>query len=157
MKQRHAFAALLFPLCVVLFACAGLQAVEGQTRGAGGESMKITVQAGGRTFTAVLEDNAAARAFTEMMRDAPLSVSMSDYGGFEKVGSLGKTLPAEDRRMTTSAGDIVLYNRNQIVAFYGSNTWSYTRLARIENLSGWREALGRDAVTLTFFIGEQGF
>lgn len=116
--------------------------------------MRITVQAGGRAFSAALEDNAAARAFAEMMRDAPLSVSMSDYGGFEKVGSLGKALPAEDRRMTTSAGDIVLYNGSQIVAFYGPNTWSYTRLARIENLAGWREALGRGSATLVFSLGK---
>ena len=114
--------------------------------------MRITVQAGGKAFAAVLEDNSAARAFADMMRSGPLSVSMSDYGGFEKVGSLGKALPSEDRRMTTAAGDIVLYNRSQIVTFYGSNTWSYTRLARVENLEGWREALGSGAVTLVFSI-----
>ena len=115
--------------------------------------MRMTVQAGGRRFAARLEENDAARAFAEMLRGAPLSVRMSDYGGFEKVGSLGRALPAADRRMATSAGDIVLYNRSQIVAFYGSNTWSYTRLAKVENLEGWREALGAGDVTLVFSIG----
>ena len=118
--------------------------------------MRITVDVGGKAFSAVLAGNEAARAFAEMMRDGPLSVRVSDYGGFEKVGSLGKALPANDRRMTTSAGDIVLYNRSQIVAFYGSNTWSYTPLARIENLEGWRDALGQGAATLTFSIAQAG-
>ncbi len=145
---------LIFPLCAAFFALAALFAAEGQANYRGDKTMKIAVQAGGKTFYAALEDNVAARAFAEMLRDAPLSVGMSDYGGFEKVGSLGRTLPSEDKSITTSAGDIVLYNRNQIVAFYGSNTWSYTRLARIENLAGWREALGSGAVTLTFSIAQ---
>ena len=116
--------------------------------------MRITVQAGGRSFAARLEENDAARAFAEMMREGPIAVRMSDYGGFEKVGSLGRALPAADRRVTTSAGDIVLYNRSQIVAFYGSNTWSYTRLAKIKNLEGWREALGSGEATLIFSVGQ---
>ena len=118
--------------------------------------MRMTVQAGGRSFAARLEENDAARAFAEMLRGAPLSVRMSDYGGFEKVGRLPVALPASDRRITTSAGDIVLYNRSQIVAFYGPNTWSYTRLAKIENIEGWREALGKGDVTLTFSITAGG-
>ena len=151
MKQMRAFAAMLFAFAS-LFGGAALYTVAGQAADGGSSLMKITVQACDKTFTARLEDNAAARAFADMMRSGPLSVSMSDYGGFEKVGSLGRALPAEDRRLTTSAGDIVLYNRSQIVAFYGSNTWSYTRLARIENLAGWREALGGGAVTLVFSL-----
>ena len=53
------------------------------------------------------------------------------YGGFEQVGSIGTTLPQNDVQTTTSAGDIVLYSGNQIVVFYGSNTWVYTRLGHI--------------------------
>lgn len=56
---------------------------------------------------------------------------MSMYGGFEQVGSLGMTLPRNDTRITTAAGDIVLYSGNQMVVFYGSNTWAYTRLGKI--------------------------
>ena len=61
-------------------------------------------------------------------------ILMSDYSGFEKVGALGTSLPASNSQTTTQAGDIVLYNGNQIVAFYGSNSWSYTRLGHIDNL-----------------------
>ena len=56
------------------------------------------------------------------------------YGGFEQVGSIGSTLPSADTRITTNPGDIVLYSSNQIVLFYDSNTWSYTKLGHI-NLS----------------------
>ena len=53
------------------------------------------------------------------------------YGGFEQVGSIGASLPQNDVQTTTSAGDIVLYAGDQLVVFYGSNTWAYTRLGHI--------------------------
>ena len=56
---------------------------------------------------------------------------MSMYGGFEQVGSLGMSLPRNDTRLTTQPGDVILYSGNQMVVFYGSNTWAYTRLGRI--------------------------
>ena len=77
---------------------------------------------------------------------------MRDYGGFEKVGPLGQSLPTSNSQTTTQSGDIVLYQGNQVVIFYGSNTWSYTRLGRIDNLSGWEEALGRGDVSVTFSL-----
>lgn len=87
---------------------------------------KMNVQVGSSTFTATLEENAAVNALVEMMKSAPLVIQMSDHYGFEKVGSLGTSLPASDSQTTTQAGDIVLYNSNRIVIFYGSNSWSYT-------------------------------
>lgn len=115
---------------------------------------KVNVQIGTENFTATLENNEAANAFAEMMREEPIVIQMSDYSGFEKVGSLGRNLPASNSQMTTQAGDIVLYNGSQIVIFYGSNSWSYTRLARIDDLTGWEEALGNGDVTAVFSIGE---
>ena len=79
-------------------------------------------------------------------------ILMSDYSGFEKVGALGTSLPASNSQTTTQAGDIVLYNGNQIVVFYGSNSWSYTRLGHIDNLTGWEEALGSGDVMVTFSL-----
>lgn len=116
--------------------------------------MKWTVQVDGQTFTATPEDNDAAEALTEMMREAPVVIQMSDYSGFEKVGPLGLSLPTSNSQTTTQAGDIVLYQGNQVVIFYGSNSWSYTRLGRIEDLNGWEEALGSGDVTVTFSMGE---
>lgn len=114
--------------------------------------MKMNVEVNGTVFTAVLENNGAADALVEMMKDQPVTIQMRDYAGFEKVGPLGQNLPASDSRTTTQAGDIVLYQGNQIVIFYGSNTWSYTRLGKIEDLSGWEEALGRGDAAVTFSL-----
>lgn len=113
---------------------------------------KMTLQIGDSTFTATLESNAAVDALVEMMNDSPVTIQMSDYSGFEKVGSLGTSLPSDDSRTTTHAGDIVLYNGNQIVIFYGSNSWSYTRIGKIDDLAGWEDALGSGDVTVTFAL-----
>ncbi len=113
---------------------------------------KMTLQIGNNTFTATLENNDAVDVLVDMMREEPVVIQMSDYSGFEKVGSLGTSLPASNKQTTTQSGDIVLYNGNQIVIFYGSNSWSYTRLGRIDDLSGWEDALGSGDVTVTFSL-----
>ena len=97
------------------------------------------------------EDNASVEALIELASSQPLTVAMSMYGGFEQVGALGTSLPRDDRQTTTDAGDIVLYAGNQIVVFYGSNFWAYTRLGRIADKSAaeLRELLGNGDVTLT--------
>ncbi len=114
--------------------------------------MNMIVQVGGSTFTATLEENAAVNALVEMMERGPVTIQMSDYSGFEKVGPLGTSLPTSNSQTTTHAGDIVLYQGKQIVIFYGSNSWSYTRLGRIDDLTGWEEALGSGTVTVTFSL-----
>ncbi len=114
--------------------------------------MNMKVQVGDMIFSATLEENAAVSALVEMMRESPVVLQMSDYSGFEKVGPLGTSLPADNNQTTTHAGDIVLYNGNQIVIFYGSNSWSYTRLGHIDDLTGWEEALGNGDVTVTFSL-----
>lgn len=111
------------------------------------QNIEITVN--GKTFSATLNDNEAAREFAGML---PLTLEMSDYSGFEKVGSLGTSLPTDNSQTTTQSGDIVLYNGNQIVIFYGSNSWSYTRLGKVDDLSGWKDALGSGDVTVTFSL-----
>lgn len=116
--------------------------------------MTMNVTVGGSTFTATLEHNPAVDALVGMMETAPVTIQMSDYAGFEKVGALGTSLPASNRQTTTHAGDIVLYQGNQIVIFYGSNSWSYTRLGKIDDRTGWEEALGSGNVTVTFSLGE---
>ena len=114
--------------------------------------MQMNVQVGGSTFTATLEENEAVDALVEMMEQGPVTIQMSDYSGFEKVGSLGTSLPTSNQQTTTQAGDIVLYQGNQIVMFYGSNSWSYTRLGHIDDLTGWEEAVGSGDVTVTFSL-----
>lgn len=112
---------------------------------------KIALQIGNREFAASLENN---ETVSTLLKHLPLTIEMEDYSGFEKVGSLGMKLPSNDRQMTTNPGDIVLYNGNQIVIFYGSNSWSYTKIGTIEDLSGWKEALGSQNVSVKFSIKE---
>ena len=112
----------------------------------------MNVQVGDVVFSATLEENETVSALVEMMREGSVVIQMSDYSGFEKVGSLGTGLPVNNSQTTTQAGDIVLYNGNQIVIFYGSNSWSYTRLGHIDDLTGWEEALGSGDVAVTFSL-----
>lgn len=116
--------------------------------------MKMNVQIGDYNFSATLENNKAVEEFIEMMKDGAVTIKMSDYSGFEKVGSLGRSLTTSNSQTTTSAGDIVLYNGNNIVMFYGKNSWSYTRLGKIDDLSDWEKALGSGSITAVFTLIE---
>ncbi len=115
---------------------------------------KMTVGVGGQSFTASLEENEASFEFIEMLQEGPITINMRDYSGFEKVGAIGQNLTTSDEHIATAAGDIVLYNGNQIVIFYGSNSWSYTKLGKIDNLTGWNAALGSGDVSVTFSINK---
>lgn len=93
----------------------------------------ITITANGQTRTATLADTQAASELAALLADGPITVNMSDYGGFEKVGDLPKTFTTTNRQITTEPGDIMLYQGRSIVIFYGSNSWSYTPLGKIED------------------------
>lgn len=93
---------------------------------------QIRVTVGSSSFIVNLEDNETAKALREMITDEDLTISASNYGGFEKVCQLGKTLPRNDNQITTEAGDVMLYSGNQIVFFYGANSWSYTKIGKVE-------------------------
>lgn len=101
------------------------------------------------------EDNQAVEALRDMTRDGDVTIQMSMYGGFEQVGSIGQSLPRNDKQTTTSSGDIVLYSGNQMVVFYGSNSWSYTRLGHISDKdeAGMTELLSNGDVTITISMG----
>lgn len=116
------------------------------------ETMKLMLEINGYEFEATLEDNESVNEFVEILKESPIEVNMSDYAGFEKVGSLGATLTSNDTRITTNEGDIVLYMSNQVVIFYGSNTWEYTKLAHVDDLGNWKEALGAGDVTVRLSI-----
>ena len=95
------------------------------------------------------EDNDSVRELRELASSG-ITIQMSMYGGFEQVGSIGQSLSRNDKQTTTEPGDIVLYSGNQLVVFYGSNSWSYTRLGKI-NLSDeeLKKLLGNGDVTIT--------
>lgn len=111
---------------------------------------KMYIEIGDYTFTATLEDNKAVAELLAMIEEGPVRLELEDYSGFEKVGPLGKSLTRCDKQTTTKSGDIVLYNGNNIVIFYGSNSWSYTRIGKVDNLTDWEKALGTGDVTVNF-------
>ena len=94
------------------------------------DKIKITVS--GKSLPVKIELNEATKALVAALKTASISYEANDYGGFEKVGALGRSLPASDTQITTQPGDVILYSGNQIVLFYGSNSWSYTRIGKIE-------------------------
>ena len=106
----------------------------------------------GDTLVAVAwEDNESVKALKALCAEGSLEIHMSMYGGFEQVGDIGASLPRDDVQITTQAGDIVLYSGDQIVVFYGSNSWAYTRLGRItdQDAAGMRALLSNGDVTVT--------
>ena len=115
---------------------------------------ELVIEVNGKRFYADLEDNCAAERFIEQLNSAAIEVEMHDYGGFEKVGPLPWTLPANDRQITTEPGDVILYDGNQITVYYGQNTWELTRLAKIGNVTKEEllDAFGNGDVTVSFWL-----
>lgn len=116
------------------------------------EESMLNIKVGDQTLLAVWEENPSAEAFRELLSQGPLTVEMEDYGGFEKVGDLGTTLPRNDTQITTQPGDVILYQGNQITIYYGTNTWNFTRLARIADPGDLKEKLGDGTVCVTFSL-----
>lgn len=112
------------------------------------EYMKMQLSVNGHLFTATMADNKAARNFYDMAKESPISIRLQDYSGFEKVGPLDVELPRSDRQTSTQTSNIMLYAGDQIVVFYGSHSWSYTRLGKVDDLDGWEEGLGRGAPSI---------
>ncbi len=143
---KHWNKTFLLLLCALIFlGCATASAEESTMAGS------LTMSIDGQTIPVIWEDNASVEALKSLASEGSLTVQMSMYGGFEQVGPLGVSLPREDTQTQTAAGDIVLYSGNQIVIFYGSNSWAYTRLGRVDGATAeqMRALLGDHAVTLT--------
>lgn len=126
------------------------QEVSVSDNGQVSEDMKMSIN--GTMVNVAWEQNESVDALKQLAAEKPLTINMSMYGGFEQVGSIGQNLPKNDVQTTTSAGDIVLYSGNQIVVFYGSNLWAYTRLGKItdKSASQMKDLLGNGDVTITF-------
>ena len=113
-------------------------------------ALKITV--GDYELTAAFADNPSAEEFRQLLAQGPVSVEMEDYGGFEKVGPLGTTLTRSDEQITTEPGDVILYQGNQITIYYGTNSWNFTRLAKIDDPTDLKAKLGEGTVQVTFSL-----
>ena len=97
------------------------------------QKMYLTID--GLTKTATLVDNSATQTLVAKLQEAPVTVTLNSSGGFEIWGALGFSLPTSNEQISAQPGDIVLYNGSNICMFYGTNSWSYTRLGKIEGLS----------------------
>ena len=125
-------------------------------------SIQITSDSGNHKLTATLADNSSATAFYQLLEKGPLTVDMHDYGSFEKVGPLGTKLPRNDTQITTTAGDIILYQGNQITIYYDTNSWNFTRLGKVVSTGSTttitqaelKKILGKGDVTVVFEILE---
>ena len=116
------------------------------------EEDTLLIIVGDYELTATFADNPSAEEFKALLAQGPVTVEMEDYGGFEKVGPLGTTLSRSDTQITTQPGDVILYQGNQITIYYGTNTWSFTRLASIDDPTGLKEKLGEGSVQVTFSL-----
>lgn len=114
----------------------------------------LTMKIDGKKVAVDWEENESVAALTELVKDKPLTIQMSMYGGFEQVGSIGTSLPRNDAQTTTRAGDIVLYSGNQLVVFYGTNSWAYTRIGHIidKTATQMKDLLGNENVAIEISI-----
>lgn len=101
----------------------------------GQEVTKMYITVNGNKLEVTLGTNSSVTALVEKLKQGDVTYTADDYGDFEKVGGLGFSLPTNNSQITTQSGDVILYSGNQIVLFYGSNSWSYTRLGKIEGYS----------------------
>jgi len=118
----------------------------------------LLINVNGTTLEAELADNSSAKALLKLIADeGSLTLELSDYGGFEKVGPLPEPLPTNDERISTDYGDIILYQGNQFVLYYDTNSWTFTRLAHVRGVSKneLKEILGTGNVTVTLRLATQ--
>ncbi len=118
-------------------------------------SMILTI--GNTTLTATLADNSSVDALVEDLKKGPISVDMRDYGNMEKVGDLGKSYPRNDVSITTEPGDIILYQGSALVIYYAPNSWSFTRLGKIDDITQQelKDVLGNGDVTVTLSLSDE--
>jgi len=124
---------------------------EEKTTDNSGEAGQLLLEVNGATLEIEAEDNASVDALRELIDEDGLELALAEYGGFEKVGPLPQSLPTSDEQMDVAAGDIVLYQGNQVSLLYGENAWSYTKLGHVKGMSGkeLHELLGDGDVEVT--------
>lgn len=118
------------------------------------ENTNLTLSVDGTPLRVKWENNSSVSALKELTADGNFTIKAHQYGGFEQVGSLPQRIESNDVHMTAEPGDIMLYSSNSVVVYYGTNTWAYTKLGHIENLSEaqLQELLSGETVTLTFSL-----
>ncbi len=120
----------------------------------GGYTMYLNIK--NKTYSASMRNNSSAAALKKLLKKGPLTIQMEDYAGMEKVGPLGTSLPTNDEHINTRAGDLILYQGSSFVIYYDTNSWSLTRLGKINGLSAaeLRSILGTGDVTVTLSLSK---
>ena len=108
-------------------------------------------------LTILPAENSSAEAFLDILRDGDVIVEMHDYGSFEKVGPLGTSLQQNDEQITTEPGDVILYQGDQITIYYDENSWNFTRLGKVQDVTQdeLKEVLGTGDVVVTFSLSSE--
>lgn len=116
------------------------------------ESEAMLLEVNGYTFEVELENNTSAKALREYVSKEKRTLSLDDYGNFEKVGDLGITLPRNDETITTKEGNLILYLGNKLCLYYNQNTWDFTKLGHIKDTTHLKEVLGKGSVQVTLLM-----
>ena len=165
--RKTALLSLLLALLLLLCSCSGSgtdssrkatkkavtesKAATESTKKDTSDEMLLKIEINNYAFYADFESNSSAEALKEKLRGGSITLKMNEYGGFEKVGKLPWPLTQTDESTVTEAGDIMLYQGNQITIFYNSNSWSYTKLGSIDKITGEKLAklFGEGNITVT--------
>lgn len=122
------------------------------------EENLMNIQVGDHVLTATLAENSSADALKTALAAGPITINMRDYERMEKVGSLGMNLPRNDEQITAEAGDLILYQGNAFVIYYAPNSWNFTRLGKIKDVTApeLQQILGDGDVTITLSLASGG-
>ena len=150
------FRHILLLSAMLLLGCTTTDGEENIRKAASTMTMNITI--GNSTVTVLLEDNSSAQALYEALQQSSITYEAHDYGGFEKVGALGRSFPQNNQSITTEPGDIILYQGNNLCIYYDTNPWSFTRIGKIvgatqQSVKDFVRA-GEGNVTVTLSVGD---
>ena len=109
--------------------------IQAQTTNYETMTTKMYITIDGRTEAVTLTNNSATQELVAKLQEASVMVTLNSSGGFEIWGALGFSLPTSNEQINAQPGDIVLYNGSNICMFYGTNSWNYTLLGKIDGLS----------------------
>lgn len=135
--------------CLLAMGCVAAEENEGQ---------KISIKINdGEVLTATLENNTSAQGLVEKLRQGNITIEMEDFSSFEKVGELGFDLPTNDEEITTSYGDLILYQGDKLTIYYDVNTYNFTKIGHIDNITQdeLKEVLGEGDVKVLLFLEEK--
>ncbi len=132
--MKHTYGILLLTGALLLVSCAQPEGSMREKEDEAKMKHQIQITVADQTIKADLADNEAAAELLELLKEGDVTITLSEYGGFERVGELPRTLASNDRNMQAKPGDVMLYQSSSIVFFYGTNRWAYTKLATISDL-----------------------